>query len=229
MNKILLIEDDELLGATLAENLILESQSVDWVKNGKEGLAVAEKQLHDLIVLDIMLPQLTGLQVLQELRKKSNTPVLLISAKGTSQDRIRGLELQADDYLVKPFHLKEFLLRVQNMIRRRTQEDAKKEKVKIGNATFDFEALSVSLSSGASEILTDKESRLIRLLLSRANKVVSRQDILDLVWGYQNYPSARTVDNFIVRIRKWIENDPQEPKLVISHRGIGYSLKMESE
>lgn len=225
---ILLIEDNDLLGASLIDNLQMENFTVDWVQDGETGLKAAMKGVHDLIILDLTLPKLDGFEILSTVRQSHTTPVLILSAKGTVQDKIQGLELKADDYLTKPFHFKELLLRIQSVLRRSQPKQKEIKKITIGNATFDFDAQQVS-AQGQLERLTDKETRILKLLLTYTNQVVAREKILDLVWGYNNYPSTRTIDNMIVKFRKWIEVDPTNPVIITSHRGIGYSLMMKEE
>ena len=220
--KILLIEDDESLGATLEENLVLDGYTVVREMRGDRALQSFEAGHFDLVVLDVMLPGMTGLDILESLRARSRCPVLMISAKGTSRDRISGLEREADDYLPKPFHLREFQLRVQSLLRR---GDRTIDRVKIGKADFDLVAREVRVQGEGVEMLTEKETRLIRLFCFRAGQVVSRQEILDLVWGVDQNPTSRTVDNFIVKLRKWIEIDASAPQFLVSHRGVGYALR----
>jgi two-component system alkaline phosphatase synthesis response regulator PhoP len=225
---ILLIEDNDLLGASLIDNLQMENFTVDWVQDGETGLNAALKNVHDLIILDLSLPKLDGLEVLSTVRKSQSTPVLILSARGTVQDKIQGLELKADDYLTKPFHFKELLLRIQSVLRRSQPKAKELKKIKIGNASFDFDAQQVDMDAGTEKI-TDKETRVLKLLLTYSNQVVAREKILDLVWGYNNYPSTRTIDNMIVKFRKWIEPDPTNPTIITSHRGIGYSLMLKED
>ena len=225
---ILLIEDNDLLGASLIDNLQMENFTVDWVQDGETGLKAALKGVHDLIILDLSLPKMDGFEILSIVRKSHTTPILILSAKGSVQDKIQGLELKADDYLTKPFHFKELLLRIQSILRRSTPKQKSVQKIQIGNALFDFSAQQVTIQ-GQTEKLTDKEARVLKLLLTYTNQVVAREKILDLVWGYNNYPSTRTIDNMIVKFRKWIENDPSNPEIITSHRGIGYSLMLKED
>jgi two-component system alkaline phosphatase synthesis response regulator PhoP len=228
---ILLVEDDESLGATLAENLLLEGFTVDWVRDGQQGLQSAQRNIHHLIVLDLMLPGMTGLNILKELRVTSRVPVLMISAKGSAMDRIVGLEHAADDYLPKPFHLREFLLRIQNLLRREQNFSTQTlpHEAVIGEAVFNLASRTVQSRGEKVEQLSDKEIKLLQLLLSRTDSVVNRKEILDLVWGFNQFPTTRTVDNLIVQLRKWIEPDPGNPVWIISHRGVGYSLNSKQE
>lgn len=224
---ILLIEDNDLLGASLVDNLQMENFTVDWVQDGETGLKAAMKGVHDLIILDLSLPKLDGFEILATVRKSLSTPILILSAKASVQDKIQGLELKADDYLTKPFHFKELLLRIQSILRRAQPKQKDIKKIKIGNATFDFDAQQVEAED--IEKLTDKEARVLKLLLTYSNQVVAREKILDLVWGYNNYPSTRTIDNMIVKFRKWIEKDPTNPEIITSHRGVGYSLMLKED
>lgn len=229
MAKLLLVEDDEILGATITENLSLEGHSVEWIREGTLGLEAGRKKAYDLLILDVMLPGLNGLDILKDIRLTSKVPTIIISAKGSSQDRIAGLELSADDYLPKPFHFKELNLRVQALLRRSSSGSAQiAENLKLGLAEFDFGSLTVILTDGTKEVLTEKEAGILRLLVSQANMVVSRETILNTVWGHDNYPSSRTVDNFIVKLRKWIEPNVQKPVWITSHRGIGYCLRLKA-
>jgi DNA-binding response OmpR family regulator len=223
---ILLIEDNDMLGASLIDNFQMENFTVDWVQDGEAGLNAALKNVHDLIILDVSLPKKDGFEVLKMLREKLSTPVLILSAKGATQERIYGLELKADDYMAKPFHFKELLLRVQSLLRRSQPLKQEIRKLKIGLADLDFDA-QIVVAQNAKEKLTDKETRLLKLLVTCSGQVVSREKILDLVWGYSHFPSTRTVDNMIVKFRKWIEEDPSNPQIIISHRGVGYSLHMK--
>src|SRR5690606_33853317 len=150
-------------------------------------------------------------------RKTLSTPVLILSARASIQDKIEGLELKADDYLTKPFHFKELMLRIQSILRRSQPSPKDIKKIQIGNAMFDFDAQIVTTTTG-NEKLTDKEARVLKLLLTFSNQVVAREKILDLVWGFNNYPTTRTIDNMIVKFRKWIENDPTNPTVITSHR-----------
>jgi two-component system alkaline phosphatase synthesis response regulator PhoP len=229
--KILLIEDDPDLGETIADNLNLEGHQVDWIRDGAQGLLAAEKRLHNLILLDVMLPHKNGFEILKRIRELSQTPVLMLTARGAVEDRIQGLELKADDYLTKPFHLKELLLRIQNLLRRSHTFDspvAEIQSFKIGASLIDFAGHRVILSDQTSEILSEKELRFLRLLVSRVNQVVSRDEILNSVWGF-DHPSTRTIDNFIVKFRKWFEENPTLPTRILSHRGVGYSLQLQAK
>ncbi len=228
MTRILLVEDDNILGETLKENLELEGYSVEWLQTGAGLVEKVNLTTYNLIVLDVMLPVMTGLEALTEIRKTSTVPIMMISAKGSSQDRIQGLELKADDYLPKPFHLKEFLLRVQALLRRSIESSNELNAAQIGRSLFDFKSFTVTTDTGETELLSSKEIGVVKLLLNKPNTVISRDDIISIVWGNAEFPSTRTVDNFIVKLRKLIEKDPSQPEVIISHRGVGYSLRRPS-
>lgn len=223
---LLLVEDDSLLGASLADNFQMEGFNVDWLQDGNEALSIALKQMHDVIILDLMLPKRNGIEILKVIREKSKIPVLILSARSSTSDRISGLEAGADDYLAKPFHFKELLLRVNALLKRRSQSHEIPDSVRIGKAHFDLKSLTVEFE-GKKDHLTEKELLLLKLLFVNSNKIVSRHKILDQVWGLTRSPSTRTIDNMIVKLRKWVESDPSNPNLIRSHRGIGYSLKNE--
>lgn len=225
MTRILLVEDDKMLGETLKENLELEGYSVEWKQTGANLPELVNTVSFQLLILDVMLPVMTGIEALKEIRKTSQIPIIMISAKGSSQDRIHGLELQADDYLPKPFHLKEFLLRVQSLLRRTSENLPTLENAEIGRAKFDLKSFTVETANGERETLSAKEIGVLRLLLNQPNTVISRDEIIRSVWGKSEFPSTRTVDNFIVKLRKLIETDPTNPEWIISHRGVGYSLR----
>ncbi len=225
--KILLVEDDAFLGASIAESLQIEGHQVDWVKDGTRGLDAAKAGLHDLVLLDIMLPYKNGLEVLKELRETSNIPTIFLTARTTQKDKIEGLRLQADDYITKPFHLEELLLRIQTVLRRKSTPEYAEAAFTLNDCCIDLKAHSLKTREGITEILSEKEVRLLRLLFTNKNKVVTREEILNLVWGYEQGSNTRSVDNMILKFRKWIEINPSEPKFILSIRGVGYSLHWE--
>lgn len=224
--KILLVEDDQGFGSLLMENLQLEGYFVIWVQDGNQALRTMQLSDWDLILLDIMLPNLDGLSLLTQLRKTSDTPVIILSAKGSLEDRLQGLEKQCDDYLPKPFHLKELILRIEALLRRSVprRESPMMDEVSLGKANFSFRSMEVRLKDNVYR-LNEKEALLLQFLLAHEGEVISRERIVESIWGYQSFPSTRTVDNFIVQLRKWIEEEPAKPKMILSHRGIGYSLR----
>ncbi len=228
MIRILLVEDEEHLQEAIKLNLELEGYKVVAVGNGIEAVKVFKQERFNLVVLDVMLPELDGFGVCEAIRLHNSTvPILFLSAKNASEDKILGLKRGADDYMTKPFNLEEFLLRVNALVKRGLSQDEKKEM----NDIFRFEGNEINFRTfeiiGKDQKpirLTKKEIALLRLLIERRNEVVSRENILESVWGYDIYPSTRTVDNFILAFRKYFEPDPKEPQYFFSVRGVGYKF-----
>ncbi len=224
--RILLVEDEITLAAGIQENLEAEDYEVEHIPRGDAALKAILEQEFDLVVLDVMLPEIDGYTICARAREaKRDVPILFLTAKGEGSDRIRGLEAGGDDYLSKPFHLDEFLLRVRAILRRRMWlEDAAKVSkiIRFGDNEFDVRAMQARSFDGRSHDLTQKEAMILETLADREGEVVSRNDILDAVWGYEVFPSSRTVDNFIVRLRKRFEPRPDEPIYIHTVRGVGY-------
>ncbi|MBK6986844.1 MAG: response regulator transcription factor [Bacteroidia bacterium] len=228
MIRILLVEDEEHLQEAIKLNLELEGYKVVAVGNGIDAVKVFKQERFNLVVLDVMLPELDGFGVCEAIRlHNSSVPILFLSAKNTSEDKILGLKRGADDYMTKPFNLEEFLLRVHALVKRGLSIEEKKEM----NDVFRFEGNEVNfltfeiLGKDKKQIrLTKKEIALLKLLIERRNEVVSREQILETVWGYDIYPSTRTVDNFILAFRKYFEVDPKIPQYFFSVRGVGYKF-----
>ncbi|MFZ7116593.1 MAG: response regulator transcription factor [Bacteroidota bacterium] len=228
MIRILLVEDEEHLQEAIKLNLELEGYKVVAVGNGIDAVKVFKQERFNLVVLDVMLPELDGFGVCEAIRlHNSSVPILFLSAKNTSEDKILGLKRGADDYMTKPFNLEEFLLRVHALVKRGLSLEEKKEM----NDVFRFEGNEVNfltfeiLGKDKKQIrLTKKEIALLKLLIERRNEVVSREQILETVWGYDIYPSTRTVDNFILAFRKYFEVDPKVPQYFFSVRGVGYKF-----
>lgn len=228
MIRILLVEDEEHLQEAIKLNLELEGYKVVAVANGIDAVKVFKQERFNLVVLDVMLPELDGFGVCEAIRlHNSSVPILFLSAKNTSEDKILGLKRGADDYMTKPFNLEEFLLRVHALVKRGLSQEEKKEM----NDVFRFEGNEVNfrtfeiLGKDKKQIrLTKKEIALLKLLIERRNEVVSREQILETVWGYDIYPSTRTVDNFILAFRKYFEVDPKVPQYFFSVRGVGYKF-----
>ncbi len=224
--RILLVEDEKALSDTVKLNLELEGYHVTAVADGKSALRCFRQARFDLVILDVMLPEMDGYTVCESIRLvNNNLPVLFLTAKSSTADRVQGLKLGADDYLSKPFNLEELLLRVSNLIRRSQRKDGD------GIAEYAFSGFRINfathevLAPGRVPInLTKKEAALLRLLIERKNEVVSREHILETVWGYDIYPSTRTIDNYIVSFRKYFEEDPARPRFFHSVRGIGYKF-----
>ena len=228
-HSILLVEDEEHLHEALKLNLEMDGYIVDSAYDGAEALKQIQSAHYDLIILDIMLPSLDGFSITERMRLNNNqTPILILSAKNTSANRVQGLKLGADDYLTKPFNLEELLLRVAKLIQKQVQQS--KTTPQIDNYQFkghriDFNASEAILASGQKITLTKRELLLLKLLIEHKNSVVTREKILQLVWGYQVFPNTRTIDNFILNFRKYFEIDPKHPKHFISMRGVGYKFQ----
>lgn len=224
----MLVEDEENLQEALKLNLELEGYEVTCVNNGAIALKKVEEEYYDLILLDIMLPEVDGFDVCERIRLKNiDTPVLMLSARSGSADRVAGLRKGADDYLTKPFNLEELLLRVEKLIdknRKLHELSSIGDQYEFGGNKIDFKAQSAVNKRGELITLSKKEVMLLKLLMEYRNEVVSREKILQAVWGYQVFPTTRTIDNFILSFRKYFETDPREPVHFHSVRGVGYKF-----
>ena len=226
---ILVIEDDAHIAEGLQLNLSLQGYEVVRAADGPSGLQKWKENRPDLIVLDIMLPGIDGLSILQSIRlEDERLPVLILSAKAASDDIVKGLSCGVDDYLAKPFNLEEFLLRVERLIKRAgwtrdaNQPNMSNEVVySFGTNTIDFEK-NIALCRQGRIVLTEQEVRLLKLFIANYGKPLSRDTLLEIGWGYTRSVTSRTVDNFIVRLRKYFEQNPKKPKYFISLRSIGY-------
>jgi len=225
---ILLVEDEENLHDALKLNLELEEYEVTSAFDGAKALKAVENEYFDLIILDVMLPELDGISVCESIRLQRNeVPILILSAKNSSADRILGLKKGADDYLTKPFNLEELLLRVHKLINKSKRIASKipvADEYFFGRNTINFKALEAGNKQGKKIALTKKEAMLLKLLIENKNEVVTREKILQSVWGYNVYPTTRTVDNFILSFRKYFEDDSRNPKYFHSIRSIGYKF-----
>lgn len=223
---VLLVEDEENLHEALKLNLELEDYEVGSAFDGVEALKAVENEHFDLIILDVMLPELDGISVCERIRLQNNDiPILILSAKNSSADRVLGLKKGADDYLTKPFNLEELLLRVSKLLEKSQRLSTRKPVENIyqfGKNKIDFKALECTTKDGEKITLTKKEIMLLKLLIENKNEVVTREKILQAVWGYNVYPTTRTIDNFILSFRKYFEEDSRNPQYFHSVRGIGY-------
>jgi two-component system alkaline phosphatase synthesis response regulator PhoP len=223
---ILLVEDEENLHEALKLNLELENYDVTSAFDGAAALKAVQAEYFDLIILDVMLPEMDGINVAETVRISNNeVPILILSAKNSSADRVLGLKKGADDYLTKPFNLEELLLRVHKLI---DKNKKLQDKSSLGNSytfdsnTIDFKAQEAITKTGQKIQLSKKETMLLKLLIENKNEVVPREKILQAVWGYNVYPTTRTIDNFILNFRKYFEEDSRNPKYFHSVRGVGY-------
>lgn len=226
--KIMLVEDEESLAVGLKFNLGEEGYEVSHARDGREALEFYEKENYDLIILDVMLPYVNGFEVAEQIRKKNpQLPILMLTARTRKEDKIHGLELGADDYMTKPFHLDELLLRVKGMLRRKewyVQAVNNSPIFTFGNNKINFETL--ICNCGDKEIrLTPHEAMAMQFLIEHKGKPVSRKELLEKVWNITSEVETRTVDNFIVRLRKYFEEDPANPKYIKSVRGVGYMFE----
>jgi two-component system, OmpR family, alkaline phosphatase synthesis response regulator PhoP len=224
-SKILLVEDEENLAHGLEYNLTEEGYKVTLAKDGRAAIKLFDENEFDLIVLDIMLPYYNGFEIAKHIRDKHpQMPILMLTARTQIEDRVRGLELGADDYLTKPFHLKELLLRINGMLKRKKwyQKVAIETPVyKFGDNIINFENL--KCIKGKKEFqLTSYEAMIIKYLIENKDKVVARKELLENVWNMNPDIETRTVDNFIARLRKHFEDDPSNPKYIVSVRSAGY-------
>lgn len=235
MSVVLVVEDDPHLASGIVENLRAEGYEVHSVGDGRAALEWLEADHAGLVVLDVMLPHVDGLTVCRTMRERGdNTPVLFLTARGDPQDRIYGLEAGGDDYLAKPFHLQEFLLRVRAIVRRREWYQSASASpdgatLRFGGNEVDFRAFRGRSWNGTPQELTEKEAMILKVLAERPGDIVSREDLLERVWGYDVFPSTRTVDNFILKLRKRFERDPAQPRHFLTVWGVGYRFLLEGE
>ena len=223
---ILLVEDEENLHETLKLNLEMEGYEVTSAFDGAVALKKISNEFFHLIIMDIMLPEVDGIAVTEAVRVANNeVPILMLSAKNASADRVLGLKKGADDYLTKPFNLEELLLRVEKLIdknKRIQDKNTIADTYAFGNNTIDFKAQTATCYNGDNVELSKKEVMLLKLLIENKGEVVTREKILQVVWGYQVYPTTRTIDNFILSFRKYFEADSRHPHYFHSVRGVGY-------
>jgi two-component system alkaline phosphatase synthesis response regulator PhoP len=223
---ILLVEDEENLHDALKLNLELEGYEITSAYDGQQAISKLEQEYFDLIIMDVMLPGLDGISVTENIRLQNNeVPILILSAKNTSADRVTGLKKGADDYLTKPFNLEELLLRVQKLIEKNKKmqdKDSVGDTYVFGKNTIDFKAQEILTRKGERLQISKREAMLLKLLIENKNEVVPREKILQSVWGYNVYPTTRTIDNFILNFRKYFEEDSRNPKFFHSVRGVGY-------
>lgn len=223
---ILLVEDEENLHDTLKLNLEMEGYSITSAYTGNQALKAIQNEYFDLIIMDIMLPEIDGISVTENIRvQQLEVPVLILSAKNTGADRVLGLKKGADDYMTKPFNLEELLLRVEKLIQKNKKLQTKEtvgDTYEFNNNKIDFRAQEAITWDGKKVDLSKKESMLLKLLIENKNEVVTREKILQVVWGYNVYPTTRTIDNFILSFRKYFEPDTRNPQHFHSVRGMGY-------
>jgi two-component system alkaline phosphatase synthesis response regulator PhoP len=225
---LLVVEDEESLREALKLNLELEGYEVTTAETGSMALKMVRNEYFDLIILDIMLPEIDGITVCETIRTQHNdVPILFLSARNNSADRVLGLKKGGDDYLTKPFNLEELLLRVDKLIvknKKIKEPQSVSDVYKFDGCKIDFAAHECVCKDGKTQELSKKEAALLKLLVEHEGEVVSREQILQIVWGYNVYPTTRTIDNFILNFRKYFEGDSRNPKHFHSIRGIGYKF-----
>lgn len=224
MTTILVIEDDLKILRGLEMNLKFEGYEIKTATEGHEGLKKALEETVDLLLLDIMLPGLSGYDICRKVREqKPDLPIIMLTAKGQETDKVAGLDLGADDYMTKPFGVSELMARIRALLRRTEPREKELERYSFGNVTLDFKKYQAEVNGREVE-LSAKEYDVLRYLIAHAGEAVHRHDLLDKVWGYEAMPTTRTVDNFILDLRKKLEHDPSNPEHILSVRGVGYKF-----
>ena len=222
--KILIVEDEKPISDIIAFNLKREGWDAVQAFDGKEGLEKALTESFDIILLDIMLPEMDGFEVLSKIREKSEVPVIMVTAREEERDKIFGLERGADDYVTKPFSIAELMARIKANTRRKAIKTEKKHTEKIGDIEIDREGQTVT--KGGKEIeLTQREYDILIYFLTNSMRVISREELMENVWGYDYYGDLRAVDVAMRRLREKVETDPSDPQRIITKRGVGYYLK----
>ncbi len=225
---ILVVEDEDHIADLLHLNLEMEDYEVVLSPTGLPSIDIVKSRKIDLVLMDVMLPDANGVDLCRQIKNiKSDLPVLMLSALGQSSDRIKGLKSGADDYLSKPFNLEELLLRIEKLILRYGESSPTtfSSEMTIGSASVDFSKMTLSTENNIHR-LTQKEAALLKYMIEKKNTVISRQSILEEVWGYEQYPNTRTIDNFISNFRKLIEVDHNNPQCIKTIRGVGYMLEV---
>lgn len=226
MKRILVVEDEPDMQSGIKDNLEFEGYDVDTASDGKEGLQKILTDSFDLVLLDVMLPHISGFDVCKKVRhENNNTPIIFLTAKGEEIDKVIGLESGGDDYLTKPFSLRELLARVKAVLRRTEMQNpsATNHETQVGRLKVDFGTYTAWVD-GEQVKMTSKEFEILQYLLKHKNATISRDSLLDNVWGYDFQPTARTIDNFILKLRHKIEGNPNDPQIIITVHGMGYRL-----
>lgn len=222
MARILIVEDDELMSGALEDQLKFDGYEIDLAADGDEGLKKIENNIYDLILLDVMLPKKSGFDVCREIRdKKIKTPLLMLTAKGEEIDKVLGLELGADDYITKPFSLRELQARIKAALRRSSQSESRGKIYQFGRLTVNFDTYE-AYENDEPVSLSHREFEVLKYFTKHVNETVERDTLLTEIWGYENLVTTRVVDNFIVKLRQKLEVDPAHPKHILTVYGIGY-------
>jgi DNA-binding response OmpR family regulator len=222
MSRILVVEDDPAILRGLTDNLKFESYDVLTATDGETGYRLLRERKPDLVILDLMLPRLSGYELCRRVRAESLTvPILMLTARGEEADRVLGLDLGADDYVKKPFSVRELMARIRALLRRAHPPKPLPDELRFEDVIVDFRRFEASRGGKALE-LTPKEFGVLRVLASRLGEVVTRDELLDQVWGFENYPTTRTVDNHLAQLRAKLEKNPAEPAHLLTVHGVGY-------
>lgn len=219
---ILIAEDEQSIRDALVLNLELEGFEILSAHDGEEALNLFNPKV-DLVLLDVMMPKINGYDVCRKIRESSNVPVIFLSAKGQAIDRIAGLKIGANDYIPKPFDLEELLLRIKLQLNVEETE-IKVDSYIIGNKNVDFKTYEISENGKTFQTISKRECELLKLMIEKEGEVISRDEILDKIWGKDQFPTSRTIDNYILAFRKYFESDPKNPKYFHSIRGVGYKF-----
>ncbi len=229
MKRILIIEDDLAILRGLKDNLEYDKYEVLTATDGEQGYCLIQEKKPDLIILDLMLPKMSGYELCRKVREEGlNTPILMLTARGEEVDRVLGLDLGADDYVTKPFSVPELLARVRAILRRvqQSKKGPLPNEVRFGKVVIDFKRFEARRADKNLN-MSRKEFGILRLLAARAGEVVTRDELLDEVWGYEQYPTTRTVDNHIALLRSKLEEDPSKPRHLLTVHGVGYKLVLD--
>lgn len=228
MSRIIVIEDDRAILRGLKDNLEYESYEVLTATDGEQGYRLIREQSCDLIVLDLMIPKMDGYELCRKVRAEGiTTPILMLTARSEEMDRVHGLDIGADDYVTKPFSMPELLARIRAILRRVRSPAILPDDLRFDDVSADFKRFEARKGREVLK-LSRKEFGVLRLLAARAGKVVTRNEMLDEVWGHECYPTTRTVDNHIASLRSKLENDPANPRHLITIHGVGYKLVLET-
>ncbi|HEV7893912.1 MAG TPA: response regulator transcription factor [Pyrinomonadaceae bacterium] len=224
MRKVLIVEDDQAMAVALRDGFTYEGYAVHVARDGAAGLRMAEERSHDLVILDVMLPRMSGLDVCRQLRSAGNdTPIIMLTARGQEIDKVLGLKTGADDYVTKPFSFLELMARVEAVLRRTSKSTEAVEQASFGDVEMNFKTFEASKGGRALE-LSPREFKMMKYFVEHRGEVVTRDQLLDHVWGYEGLPLTRTVDMHIAKLRQKIEDTPSDPRHVITVHRVGYKF-----
>ena len=226
--KVLVVDDERLIVKGIKFSLVQDDMEVDCAYDGEEALEMAKKTEYDIVLLDVMLPKMDGFEVCQRIREFSNMPIIMLTAKGDDMDKILGLEYGADDYITKPFSTRELIARIKANLRKSEQDGStgfnKGNKITVGSLTLDLDKFEVNVRGQVITDLTRREFEVLKFLAQKPGQVVTRESLLEKVWGYEYYGDIRTVDVTVRRIREKIEKNTANPKILVTKRGVGYYI-----